>query len=432
MRRVCLVVTLWVTVISAPATNLIAVTTPQYTVTDLGSLGGGFTEVRALNAAGQVTGLSTAVPNGPWHAFFYSDGMMTDLGTLGGSTSYGLSINQTGQVSGVSIYVPGRDEGPFHVFLYSEGIMTDVGNLPALIGTLESFTFTGGLNDSGHVTGLGSFDGHTDHAFLYSGGLVKDLGTLGGDSSAGLAINAAGQVTGVASPPLPESSHGFLYSNGVMHDLGTLGGITSSPTGLNDAGQVIGDSPTTPRDFPIHAFLYSEGVMRDLGTLGGPNSHASAINAAGQITGDADIPDGSRHVFLFSDGGMGDLGTLGGSSSSGRAINAAGWVTGSAQTGDGSYHAFLYRDGVMYDLNSLIHEGSDWTLTEGLVINDRGQIAGSADIDGEPRAVLLSPVVRVPEVKDDCKGGGWRDLVRADGTAFKNQGDCVSYVNTGK
>jgi len=34
--------------------------------------------------------------------------------------------------------------------------------------------------------------------------------------------------------------------------------------------------------------------------------------------------------------------------------------------------------------------------------------------------------------KDDCKNGGWMDLVREDGSAFKNQGDCVSYTNNGK
>jgi hypothetical protein len=39
---------------------------------------------------------------------------------------------------------------------------------------------------------------------------------------------------------------------------------------------------------------------------------------------------------------------------------------------------------------------------------------------------------RVPQTKEDCKGGGWNDLVRANGTSFKNQGDCVSYVNTGR
>jgi hypothetical protein len=46
------------------------------------------------------------------------------------------------------------------------------------------------------------------------------------------------------------------------------------------------------------------------------------------------------------------------------------------------------------------------------------------------RGVSFAPAV--PLSKDDCKDGGWRDLVRADGSAFKNQGDCVSYVNTGK
>jgi hypothetical protein len=34
--------------------------------------------------------------------------------------------------------------------------------------------------------------------------------------------------------------------------------------------------------------------------------------------------------------------------------------------------------------------------------------------------------------RDDCKKGGWKDLERADGSSFKNQGDCIQYVNTGK
>ena len=32
---------------------------------------------------------------------------------------------------------------------------------------------------------------------------------------------------------------------------------------------------------------------------------------------------------------------------------------------------------------------------------------------------------------DDCKDGGWQNATRADGSAFKNQGDCMQYVNTG-
>jgi hypothetical protein len=34
--------------------------------------------------------------------------------------------------------------------------------------------------------------------------------------------------------------------------------------------------------------------------------------------------------------------------------------------------------------------------------------------------------------KNNCKKGGWKDLERADGSSFKNQGDCIQYVNTGK
>ena len=44
--------------------------------------------------------------------------------------------------------------------------------------------------------------------------------------------------------------------------------------------------------------------------------------------------------------------------------------------------------------------------------------------DFEPYAVASS--------KDECKNGGWSDVKRADGSSFKNQGDCIQYVNTGK
>jgi hypothetical protein len=37
-----------------------------------------------------------------------------------------------------------------------------------------------------------------------------------------------------------------------------------------------------------------------------------------------------------------------------------------------------------------------------------------------------------PSSAADCKNGGWKNVYRADGSAFKNQGDCIQYVNTGK
>lgn len=53
-----------------------------------------------------------------------------------------------------------------------------------------------------------------------------------------------------------------------------------------------------------------------------------------------------------------------------------------------------------------------------------GTGSNATTFDFEPYAVAHG--------KDACKGGGWRSLRRADGTPFKNQGDCVSYTNTGR
>lgn len=66
--------------------------TTRYEVTDLGTLGGDYSEANGLNAAGQVVGSSTTAPGqepfGPGtRAFLWTAGEMTDLGTLGGRSA---------------------------------------------------------------------------------------------------------------------------------------------------------------------------------------------------------------------------------------------------------------------------------------------------------------------------------------------------------
>jgi hypothetical protein len=56
------------------------------------------------------------------------------------------------------------------------------------------------------------------------------------------------------------------------------------------------------------------------------------------------------------------------------------------------------------------------------VVVDR--VSGKTTYDFEPYLVASS--------KDQCKGSGWMNYRRADGSAFKNQGDCVSYTVNGK
>lgn len=41
-------------------------------------------------------------------------------------------------------------------------------------------------------------------------------------------------------------------------------------------------------------------------------------------------------------------------------------------------------------------------------------------------------VCNVPTTASQCKNGGWMTRTRGDGSTFKNQGDCIQYVNTGR
>src|SRR3954454_4834140 len=71
-----------------------------YSVTDLGTLGGGGFGL-GINNAGQVVG-SSATSTGAEHAFLYSNGQMQDVGTLGGHVSQGTGIGDMGQVRGTA------------------------------------------------------------------------------------------------------------------------------------------------------------------------------------------------------------------------------------------------------------------------------------------------------------------------------------------
>ena len=55
----------------------------------------------------------------------------------------------------------------------------------------------------------------------------------------------------------------------------------------------------------------------------------------------------------------------------------------------------------------------------------------SLGIDGDTVTYDFEPY-ESPTSRDQCKNGGWQTLRRADGSTFKNQGDCIQYVNTGK
>jgi len=321
---------------TVPANSPANTTVTRYTVTDLGTLGGG-SMVEDINNSGQAVGYSYSA-GGILHAVLFSNGTVTDLGTLGGTYSKVMSINDSGQAAGSSF-------GPGDAY---------------------------------------------EHAALFSKGTVTDLGSLG-YTSWGYDINNSGQVVGTADYG-GDDWHAALFSNGIVTDLGTLGGRTSDARSINDFGQAVGYAFTPLGD--RHAALYSNGNVTDLGTLGGANSYALSINNSGQAVGDAETVNGIPHAALFSNGKVVDLGTLGDYGSGALSINNSGQVVGYSYLGNSfGVSAVIFINGNVIDLNSLVDAvPPGFGLADAQGINDFGQIVCNGSMNGQSRAFLLTPV----------------------------------------
>jgi hypothetical protein len=177
---------------------------------------GGNTEGRSINNQGQIAGIvvGPAFKAARWD----SQGQLTILDNSD-LTSSGHAIDENGSVAGGKIFV-GPVEIP--VMWDSNGARTDLVPVPAK----ESGVFfeAHGINNSGQVVGEGPF--------LWSAqdGL-KNLGLQGGDAraitDAGTII--AGTVNGAAA-----------WIGGKWFSLDTPGGMTSSALALNNAGHIVG------------------------------------------------------------------------------------------------------------------------------------------------------------------------------------------------
>lgn len=299
--------------------------------TDLGTLGGEWTSVNAMNDAGQVVGRSDSVEGevDEPHAFLWDPTTeeMTDLGTLGGPISVALDINNAGQIVGTADTLPG---GSNHAFLWDP--------------TTEQ---------------------------------MADLGTLGGPTSWATSINEAGQVVGNASYGSGEwDVHAYLWQDGgPMQDLGDFGGGYSTAGDINEAGVVVGYSWVT--EIVHHAFRWTDAAaMEDLGTLGGTRSLAGSINEDGLIAGNSlDAGSTWRPVVWETDDVIHQIGTAEGLAAG---LTAEGQVLG-WHYNNTTHGGIFVSDPSTYQTEEIADAG----YGQGMAINDAGQVAGVATLEDE-------------------------------------------------
>ena len=307
---------------------------PRFTVTDLGTLPGGYdTLPTKINNRGQVVG-STHTAGGLRVPFIYSDGVLTQItGIAGGGAA--LDVNDSGAVVG-QISTQG--------FLYRDGVITD---LNPLVGV--GWVAASGINNSGKIAGWAFPVNGLNTAFLLDSAGVEFLPFLPGPAYLNTAydINGAGQAAGDCSfltgPGEPARARAVLYQDGQAIDLGTLpGGTYSLARAINGSGHVVGWSG-------LHAFLYRDGQMIDLGALPG---------------------DLSSYAYD---------------------VNSSDWAVGLSESVEENQRAFLHAGGKLYDLNDLVKPNSGWRLSGATGVNDRGQITGWGRRNGVLRGFLLTP-----------------------------------------
>ena len=322
----------------------------QYTVHDLGSLGGlRGSGVVSLNGVGTSVGYSFVAGTNYVHAMTNIYGAVADLGTLGGSQSLARAVNSQGWVVGWAF---DADNLFPEAFLWRDGGMQGLGDLGYPRSDARA------INDAGLVVGSAFVTAQVEHAFWWQDGVMTDAGTLGGSVSRAYDVNSHGVMCGMSGLETPLANvHPFIAKMGErLIDLGTLGGEAAHAFAINDLDHAVGWSYLSPTAPESRAFLYHGGVLQQLADLGGPSAAAFNLDNNDVVVGDATYPD-ERQV------------------------------------------AVIWKGTAIADLNQLVVDGKGWVLTRAWDIDEAGVIVGEGLLNGEARGFLLAPAqsTSVPE-----------------------------------
>ena len=343
----------------------------NYSVVELGELGGTAGSANGINERGWITGTDNLPGNLTTVATLWVNGSTVPLGNLGGPNSavaWPVKSNN-GVIVGISETADADPLGEY----------------------FSCYPF--------FATGVPT--GQICKGFRWQNGQMTPLPPFpGGYSSYATGVNNRGQVVGWAEngvhDPTCDTSFQILQfraviwqPNGQMLELPPLpGDSTSAATAINDLGQVVGISGdcgvAVGSVSARHAVLWQNGVPTDLGNIGGDAWNTpTAINNQGTIVGFANTARGtakSYEAFIWTKaGGMKSLGNFSDASRSAAfGINEKGQIVGLA-VGGGPFgiRPVLWENNSMTDLNLLALPGSPYMLLAG-DINQRGVIVGEA------------------------------------------------------
>lgn len=295
--------------------------------------GASYTGPAGINTRGEVEGLYTS--SGVNHGFLLKGTEFTTIDYPGSAFSGVNGFNERGNLVG------NYNDGVTHGYLWRSGAFSAI-DYPA-----AAFTGAYGINQNGEITGRYRDAAGATHGYLLSSGQFTVLDYPGATFTGADAISDNGDIVGRYI--LNGVTHGFLWTRTqrphyTVSDLGTMGGTSSNAFGLNNAGAVAGGANVAGEY--QHPFLWRNGHMTDLGTLGGPNAVATNPNGADQVSvisetsskdplGEDFCGYGTNLICaaaIWANGKMTPFPTLGGNNAIGFAINERGQIAGTAET----------------------------------------------------------------------------------------------------